>query len=148
MTRDFFLFLARQRWMRRWMERSASARKLTKRFVAGDTLEDAAGAGEGLSGGKVFFSLGHLGANRTSLDDAAAARDAYLQALDKIAERKLPSTISLKLTQMGLDFSDDACLDNVRTLVKRASQANTRIEIDMESTAYTDRTLDVVEKVA
>lgn len=148
MTRDFFLFLSRQRWLRKWMERSPASRKLTQRFVAGDTLDEALAVCARLHGEKLVASLDHLGENVTSLDDAAVARDAYLEALDQIAARALPSTISLKLTQMGLDFSEDACLENVRTLVRKAAQGGTRIEIDMESTAYTDRILDVVERIA
>jgi proline dehydrogenase len=148
MTRDFFLYLSRRRWLRKWMESSTAARKLTRRFVAGDTLQDAAAACAQLQSENLLSSLDHLGENVASLDDAAAAREAYLAALDEIATRKLPSTISLKLTQMGLDFSEDACFENVRTLVKRANEAETRIEIDMESTAYTDRILAMVERIA
>ncbi len=148
MTRDFFLYLSRRRWLRKWMESSTAARKLTRRFVAGDTLQDAAAACAQLQSENLLSSLDHLGENVASLDDAAAAREAYLAALDEIATRKLPSTISLKLTQMGLDFSEDACFENVRTLVKRANEAGTRIEIDMESTAYTDRILAMVERIA
>jgi proline dehydrogenase len=153
MTRDFFLFLSRQRWMRKWMEGSSAARKLTRRFVAGDTLADELAVCAQLQSEHLLSSLDHLGENVKSLDDAAVARDAYLEALDQIAARQLPSTISLKLTQMGLDFSEDACLENVRTLVKRARRsgsddAGTLIEIDMESTAYTDRILAIVERVA
>jgi len=148
MTRDFFLYLSRRPWLRKWMEGSGAARRVTKRFVAGDTLADGAAACAQLQSENLLSSLDHLGENVASLDDAAVARDAYLEALDQVAARKLPSTISLKLTQMGLDFSEDACLQNVRTLVKRASAAGTRIEIDMESTAYTDRILSVVERIA
>jgi proline dehydrogenase len=148
MTRDFFLFLSRQHWLRKWMEGSSASRKLTQRFVAGDTLEEALAVCARLQGEKLVASLDHLGENVTSLDDAGVARDAYLEALDQIAARALPSTISVKLTQMGLDFSEDACLENVRTLVRKAEQGGTRIEIDMESTAYTDRILDVVERIA
>jgi proline dehydrogenase len=96
----------------------------------------------------ILSSLDHLGENVASLDDAAASRDAYLDALDQIAARGLSSTISVKLTQMGLDFSEEACLEYVRALVRRAKAAGTRIEIDMESTAYTDRTLKLVEQLA
>jgi proline dehydrogenase len=148
MTRGLFLFLSRQRWLRRWMEGSPGARKLTQRFVAGDTLEEALAVCARLHGEKLSCSLDHLGENVTSLEDAAVARDAYLEALDQIAAHALPATISLKLTQMGLDFSEDACLENVRELERKASQGGTRIEIDMESTAYTDRILNLVERVA
>src|SRR5215471_11187847 len=148
MTRQLFLFLSRQRSVRKWMETSQSARKLTRRFVAGETLEQVVAVCERLRSDGFLCSLDHLGENVTSLEEAAAACDAYLKALDRIAERRLNATISLKLTQMGLDFSEQACLDNVRALVERARAAETHVEIDMESTAYTDRTLDFVEKIA
>jgi proline dehydrogenase len=130
------------------METSPSARKLTRRYVAGETLEQAVGVCDRMHKGGFLCSLDHLGENVTSLEEAAGARDAYLEALAALAERGLNATISLKLTQMGLDFSEQACLDNVRALVQRARAAGTQVEIDMESTAYTDRTLDVVEKIA
>ncbi len=130
------------------METAESPRKLIRRFVAGETLEDELAACARLQSEGIFSSLDHLGENVTSLDEAAASRDAYLEALDRIAARGLSSTISVKLTQMGLDFSEDACLENVRALARRAQPAGTRIEIDMESTAYTDRILKTVERLA
>jgi proline dehydrogenase len=145
---DFFLFLSRQGWIRKWLETAESSRKLTRRFVAGETLEDELAVCAQLQSEGIFSSLDHLGENVTSLDEAAAARDFYLEALDQIVARGLTSTISVKLTQMGLDFSEDACLENVRALVRRAKAASTRIEIDMESTAYTERTLKAVERLA
>jgi proline dehydrogenase len=146
--RDFFLYLSRQRAIRKWMETSPAARKLTQRFVAGETLEQELAVCEQLQAERVLATLDHLGENVTSLEEAAASRDAYLAALDQLAARGLQATISLKLTQMGLDFSEDACLDNVRALARKAGEAGTRLEIDMESTAYTDRTLHIVERVA
>jgi len=148
MTREFFLALSRQAWMRKWMETSPALRKFTRRFVAGETLEEALDVCARLASTNYLSSLDHLGENVNSIAEAEVSHDAYLEALDQIAARGLTSTISLKLTQMGLDFSEVECLDNVRALVRRASAAGTRIEIDMESTAYTDRTLRVVERIA
>jgi proline dehydrogenase len=146
--RDFFLYLSRQRAIRKWMETSPAARKLTQRFVAGETLDQELAVCTRLRSENVLSTLDHLGENVNSLEEAAASRDAYLAALDQLAARNLQATISLKLTQMGLDFSEDACLDNVRALARKAGEAGTRLEIDMESTAYTDRTLHIVERVA
>jgi len=147
MMRQTFLFLSQQKGLRKWMETSPTAAKLTSRFIAGLTLEDELAACARLAEGKVFSTLDHLGENVTSLQEAAASRESYLAALDAIGERKLPATVSIKLTQFGLDFSTDACLENAMALAKRATERGTRIEIDMESTDYTDRTLDIVEKV-
>jgi proline dehydrogenase len=147
-VRDFFLFLSRQGWIRKWMETAESSKKLTRRFVAGETLEDELAVCTRLQSEGMLSSLDHLGENVNSLDEAAGSRDFYLEALDQIAASGLTSTISVKLTQMGLDFSEDACLENVRVLVHRAKPAGTRIEIDMESTAYTERTIKIVERLA
>jgi proline dehydrogenase len=147
MMRQLFLFLSTQKGMRKWMETSPAAQKLTRRFVAGETLEDELAVCARLAGNKTFSTLDHLGENVTSLAEAEASRDAYLSALDEIAKRKLPSTVSLKLTQFGLDFSPEACLKNVQACATLATSLGSRVEIDMESTEYTDRTLAVVEKI-
>ncbi len=148
MTRAFFLFLSHQRTLRRWMETSQVARKLTRRFVAGDTLNDELEVCRKLEREGILSTLDRLGENVTSLDEAAASRDAYLAVLDRIHDSGLPSTVSIKLTQFGLDFSTEACYENVRRLVCRAREIGTIIEIDMESTGYTDRTLDIVTRLA
>lgn len=130
------------------METSPAARRLTERFVAGETLEQELAVCARLQQDGLTATLDHLGENVTSLEEAEDARDVYLRALDQIEARALPCTISLKLTQMGLDFSASACIENVTALAQRASQAGTRVEIDMESTAYTDRILRIVERVS
>ncbi len=147
MMRQLFLFLSTQKGLRKWMETSPSAQKLTRRFIAGETLEDELAVCTRLSANKTFSTLDHLGENVTSLAEAEASRDAYLSALDEIAKRLLPSTVSIKLSQFGLDLSPDACFENVQVLSSRAVATGTRIEIDMEGTEYTDRTLAVVEKI-
>jgi proline dehydrogenase len=147
MTRAFFLFLSRRRTLRRWIETSRLSRKLTRRFIAGLTLEDELAVCRRLDGEKILSTIDRLGENVTSLDEARASCDAYLQVLDRIHESGLASTVSIKLTQFGLDFSTDDCLGNVRRLVAKAQQMGTRIEIDMESSEYTDRTLEIVTRL-
>ncbi|HTB13886.1 MAG TPA: proline dehydrogenase family protein [Bryobacteraceae bacterium] len=147
MMRQLFLFLSTQKGMRKWMETSPAAKKLTRRFIAGETLEDELAVCARLSANKTFSTLDHLGENVTSIKEAEASRDAYLTALDEISQRKLPSTVSIKLTQFGLDLSPEACYRNVQTLSARASETGTIVEIDMESSEYTDRTLAIVEKI-
>jgi proline dehydrogenase len=147
MMRQAFLFLSTQKGMRKWMETSPVARSMTRRFIAGLTLEDELAVCADLAAKKTFATLDHLGENVKSLAEAEASRDAYLTALDEIAKRGLPATVSIKLTQFGLDLSNDACFENVHALAERATANGTRIEIDMESTAYTDRTLAIVEKI-
>jgi len=139
--REVFLYLSRQPALRRWMEAWPPSHKVTRRFVAGDTLEEALAVCERLQGEGVFSTLDHLGENVRTIEEASASCDAYVSALENIAERHLLSTIAIKLTQFGLDLSEDACLDNVRRLEAKAKTAGSRVEIDMESSAYTERTL-------
>src|SRR5580698_7451585 len=99
MMRQLFLFLSTQKGMRKWMETSPAAQKLTRRFIAGETLDDELAVCAGLAANKTFSTLDHLGENVTSLAEAESSRDAYLTALDEIAKRDLPATVSIKLTQ-------------------------------------------------
>jgi proline dehydrogenase len=147
MMRRFFLFLSGNQRVRRWMETSSASKKFTRRFIAGETLDDALAICANLASEGISTTLDHLGENVTSLQEAAASRDAYFEALGGIKARGLPSTVSMKLTQLGLDLSDESCLESVRQLAIRAKAGGGGIEVDMESTAYTDRTLAVVEKV-
>ena len=126
------------------MENSPLSRKLTARFVAGPTLEEGIRVLNRLAAESTTATLDFLGENVTSLDEAAQSRDSYLAALEAIARAGLPATVSLKLTQFGLDFSEQACRQNVEALAVRAEAMDTRIEIDMEASEYTDRTLDLV----
>ncbi len=144
--RHFFLFLSEQKGLRRWMETSPLSKKFTRRFVAGETLNDALDVVESLAREKICSTLDHLGENVTSLEEAAASRDAYLGALARL--QTLPATVSIKLSQFGLDLNADACLENVRQLAAEAQRQSSRVEIDMESSAYTDRTLGVAERIA
>ena len=146
--RNFFLYLSTHRGLRKWMETSPGARRLTRRFIAGETLEDALEVAARLAAEGMFSALDHLGENVTRLEEATAARDAYLRALEAIATRKLPASISLKLTALGLDLSEQACVENLRTLAQKAQDTGTRVEVDMEGSHYTETTIRVVERVA
>ncbi len=146
MMRRFFLFLSGHRGTRRWMETSPVSKKFTRRFIAGETLEQALTVCADLAREGIWSTLDHLGENVTSAEECAASRDAYLDALAGIEARSLPATVSVKLTQLGLDLNEERCFDNVRQLLAKAKAASGRVEIDMESSAYTDRTLQIAER--
>jgi proline dehydrogenase len=130
--------------LRRWMETSAVARRLAARFVAGDTLADALEAGRRINREGIALTLDHLGENVTSLAEAEASRDVYLRALGEMAGQKIDGNVSIKLTQFGIDISEEACGRNVEQLVRRAKELNSFVRIDMESSEYTERTLKLV----
>jgi proline dehydrogenase len=129
------------------METSPAAERLTSRFIAGNTLEQELAVCQSLDRQGMLATLDHLGESVTSLAEAERSCQAYLAALDQIAARNLKATVSVKLTQLGLDFSEDACRANMERLVIRAKSIESVVEIDMESSAYVDRTLALVSRL-
>lgn len=127
------------------MENSSASRKMTSRFVAGSSLADAVTVLKHLSTDQILGTLDYLGENVRNLEEAQHSRDTYLEALNQIRRENISATVSLKLTQFGLDLSEAACRDNVSALLDCARSMNTRVEIDMEGTVYTDRTLAIVK---
>lgn len=142
--RAFLLLLSRLRWLRRWVESSAVSRRVASRFVAGDTLADVLAAGRRINSEGIALTIDHLGENVTSLAEAEVSRDVYLQILNEIAGHGINGNVSLKLTQFGMDISEQACRANFEQLVMRAKELNTFVRVDMESSAYTGRTLQLV----
>ncbi len=144
MLRNIFLYLSHHRSLRRWMETSSRAAMLTKRFIAGRELPDALAVSQRLYGEGVLTTLDRLGENVTTLAEAEQSTAAALNALHALAELHAGATFSIKLTQFGLDISYDACLANVERLVALAQRLGSRVEVDMESSEYVDRTLQLV----
>ena len=126
------------------METSSLARRLSTRFVAGETLLEALAVARKLNAEGITVTLDHLGESVSTLEEAAEARDVYLRTLDAIHANAIQGNVSLKLTQFGLDLSGEQCLANVERLVRRAAELGSFVRVDMESSAYTDRTLDLV----
>ena len=145
--RSLFLFLSRQKHLRKWAETSPLAQRLSSRFVAGETLDDALRVGRHINSEGISLTLDHLGESVTSLEEAAEARDVYLRTLTAIHENTICGNVSLKLTQFGLDLSTEQCRANVARLVEGARALSSFVRIDMESSAYTDRTLALVEEL-
>lgn len=123
------------------------SRTLTKRFIAGETLEEELAVVRRLNNEHILATLDHLGESVKSKEEGDASVASYLLALERIAEAKLKATISIKLTQFGLDFGEQRCLDNVRQLACKAKTLGNRVEIDMEASQYVDATLGIVHRL-
>lgn len=147
MLRQIFLFLSRHRRLRRWFETSRHAGRLTSRFIAGQRLDDVMLAVRRLHSEGLLATVDHLGENVTTAAEALSSRQVMERTLDAIAASSLPATVSIKLTQFGLDLSDGLCLENVSVLARRAAEIGSRVEIDMEASEYVSRTLAIVEKL-
>ena len=126
------------------METSALARRLAARFVAGDTWADGLEAGRRINREGIAVTFDRLGESVTSLAEAEVSRDEYLRVLAEISDHHLDANVSIKLTQFGMDISEQACRANVEQLVRKARDLNSFVRIDMESSEYTERTLRLV----
>jgi proline dehydrogenase len=118
-----------------------------RRFVAGLTMEEAVRAVRGLNQTGIRATLDVLGENVHLPQSADMAVRSYLLTLDSIQKSGIDSNVSLKLTQMGLDISQALCLENLEKICKEATACDNFVRIDMEGSDYTDRSLDVFEKL-
>ncbi len=121
---------------------------LARRFIAGEKKEDAVRAVRELNALGMKTSLDILGENVTSEAMAKELADKYIDILETINHENIRANVSVKLTQMGLDISDDFCFDNVSRIIEAAGDKGNFVRIDMEGSAYTQRTLDLVYRWA
>jgi proline dehydrogenase len=145
--RATLLYLSGHSGLRHWMETSSVARRLSARFIAGDTLEAALDACRKIRAEGISATLDYLGENVRSLEEASACRDMYLRTLHSMRDAGLEPNVSLKLSQFGIDLSPEACEANVAMLVEAAARIGGFVRIDMESSPYTQRTLEIVTRV-
>lgn len=120
---------------------------LARRFIAGENTEEALRAVKVLNARNILTSLDILGEDVESEVESRACVKDYLELLGRIQEEKVKSNVSLKLTQMGLDIGDDFCFSLVESVVARARELGNFVRIDMEGSAYTQRTIDVYKKL-
>ena len=123
------------------------AQRVARRFVAGERLEDAIAVIRSLNAQGMRATLDYLGENVLSETAARAAADAYVDALTAIHQEGLQSGVSVKLTHLGLDLGEDVAYENVRRVVARAAEVGRFVRIDMESSAYVDRTLAIYRRL-
>jgi len=133
--------------VRRLFAESSTGRRLSLRFVAGETLAEAAAAVRKLNEAGAQVSLDHLGEHVADTDAAAEARDDYLECLDRINADRLDANISVKLTQLGLGLNDDLAVESLRALAARAAEGGTTVTVDMEESELVERTVTAFEAV-
>jgi proline dehydrogenase len=119
---------------------------MARRFVAGETLDEALAAARVCNELGMMVSLDYLGENVTTTADAQHSRDAYLEVFEKIAEQKLNANVSCKLTALGLDLNTEFCEGLVLSIVERAAATDNFLRIDMEGSIYTQRTIELVKR--
>lgn len=149
MLRAAFIALSESRSLRGIAERSRIGQRTSGRFVAGTEVADAIRAAAAVNRFGAGVSIDNLGENVTNADEARASAQLYHQLLDEISAQKLNANISLKLTHMGLDVDESMAYEIVRGLVAKASAMSPKnfVRVDMEGSAYTQRTLDFVHEL-
>lgn len=128
-------------------ESSSLGHRISSRFVAGTTVEEALAATQATNAAGMSVSLDNLGENVTNVEEARHSAELYHQLLDRIADRGLNANVSLKLTHMGFDVDRKLATDIVGSLVEHARQKRSFVRVDMEGSPYTQRTLDLVQEV-
>src|SRR5580658_4268004 len=147
LLRSTFIALSQSRHLRRFGERSTVGRKLSSRFVAGMEIEDALRVAEAINRQGMKVTLDVLGESVTSELEAHSSAEIYHRLLDSIAERKLNSNVSVKLTQMGLDLSPELAERIAESLTQHAKATGSFVRIDMEGSQLTQVTLDIVRRL-
>jgi proline dehydrogenase len=120
---------------------------MARRFVAGEKLADGIAAARALNRAGMTVSLDYLGESVSSEEEAAAAADTYMRLIGSITDENLDANVSLKLTQMGQDIDETFLRENVGRVLERARAADMFVRFDMESSAYTQRTVDFFRRV-
>jgi proline dehydrogenase len=147
LLRSFFIGLSHNRPLRRFSEKSRLGVRLSSRFVAGMTIDDALRVAEAINKQGMTVSLDSLGESVTTEAEARAAAQIYHQLLDEIAERGLKANISVKLTQMGLGLSPALARSIAEGLAEHAQATGSFVRIDMEDSSLTQATLDIVRRL-
>ncbi len=143
MLRRFLLYLSAAAWARRMVTGWGMARGVARRFVAGETLDDAMTVTHTLNAAGLAVTLDYLGESIHKAKDTEPVVAAYRAVLERIAAENARSSISLKLTHLGLDISEDLCQANLRHILTDAQALGVPVTIDMESSVYTDATLRI-----
>src|SRR4029079_16353687 len=141
--RHLLLWMARSRILKRWLPRIWFVRRATRRFMPGETVEEALDAAEFFRPHGIGILFTQLGENLTRLSEAEAVSEHYHRLLDLIAARGLDAAIHAKPTQLGLDLDRDAAERFLSGLADLAAQRNGLLWLDMEGSAYTDATLEL-----
>lgn len=147
MLRQGLLMLSESSLARTMVTHAPFARSASRRFVAGETIPEAAAAAKELNAAGMTVTMDYLGESVRERAEARTAADTYLEIIDAVVREGIDGNVSLKLTQMGQDIDESFLRDNVGRVLERAAGSDMFVRFDMESSDYTQRTLDFFESV-
>ena len=142
LMRSMLLAASQNVWLREHAVNYPFVRRSVSRFMPGETLEAALAAAQALHLKNIGSIFTHLGENVRDRDEARKVTDHYLEVLDRIHQSNLPTEVSVKLTQLGLDLAPEFCRDNLQQIIRREAPSAT-VWVDMEASNYVDATLDI-----
>ena len=145
--RRFFLWAARNRWLKERLPRMRFMRRAVRRFMPGETLADALRAAVPLQAAGIRTLYTRLGENLSELSEAQEVADHYVSVIDQIVAAGIDGEVSVKPTQLGLDHDFDTCLAHLVRIAEHAAAANSYLWIDMEGSAYCDATIQLYERL-
>jgi proline dehydrogenase len=145
--RSLLLYLSRAGWARAMMTGFPPAWLVAKRFVAGETVDEAMSAAQELNSRGLLVTLDFLGESVQDAAEANAACEQILYLLDRMHAAGIDANVSLKLSQLGLKIDENLAVNNLRRILTRARQYGRRVRVDMEESAVVDVTLDIYRRL-
>lgn len=145
MIRRSLLFLSQSSTARKVLTGTPLTRPMSRRFVAGETTQELLAAVQEVNDQGLSATANYLGEAVTDRESARSAADTYLELMDAIHRDELDAGVSLKFTQMGQDIDEGFLRENLDRLLERGRETDTFIRFDMESSDYTEQTLDAFE---
>ncbi len=145
--RRVFLWAARNPWLRERLPRMRFMRRAVRRFMPGETLDDALTAAVPLERVGITTMYTRLGENLETIGEAQAIADHYIEVLDRIKASGMQGEISVKPTQLGLDLDADVCLAHLVRLAEHATATGSYLWVDMEGSAYVESTIVLYERL-
>jgi len=145
--RKLLLWGSRNNWMKNNVPKFNFVKKAVKRFMPGETADDAINATRVLLEKNIPTTFTFLGENIKDINEGEIVKEHYLKLLDKINEADLDIEISLKLTQLGFDISFEKTFEFFKEIVLKANNYNNAVFIDIEDSSYVDKTIDFYRKI-
>jgi proline dehydrogenase len=147
LTRSALIYLSRQEGLKDFATRFSLFKKLTTRFIAGETIEEAVAAIHDINGRGCSASFDHLNESVNSAEATKAEVEEYLEVLARIDQSQIDSNVSIKLTQFGLEIDPELAYHNARQVVSDAAQRGNFVRIDMEGSNVTQATIDIFKRL-
>lgn len=147
LTRSALIYLSRQEGLKEFAARFSLFKKLTTRFIAGETIDEAIAAIREINAGGCTASFDHLNEGVTNAKATEVEVAEYLNVLARIDETGIKSNVSIKLTQFGLEIDPELAYRNARRIVEDAKRRGNFVRVDMEGSNVTQATIDIFDRL-